>query len=231
MVASQPFTSLSKNYSDTLEYIFNNTGLTEFNYQTMLDLYNGLLCMQEANLLFPYWLNQSLWETIKDLTLEVSNLVYSNSKLLQLRAGPLLNELLSKMNSSSDSEISVHVYVTSPEHLFSLLTVLNSRSKLKLPAKGSVVSIELKNEGKMQKVDFWYLDGDNPTNWTQIVVNNDTNQRLLQTLEQQWRQMIPSNWAKACHKIAESSAATQNTGTSAAFHFFIVITITIINKR
>lgn len=203
-----------------MEYILDNTGLTEFNYQAALDLYNGLLCMQEANFRLPYWLNDSLLQTIEEITLKVTNLVYSDPKVSKLRTGPLLDELLSKLNSASDSKISVYVYVASPERLLSLLAVLNSRSTIKLPAKGSVVSIELKNDGDQRKVYFWYLDGDNPTNWTQIVTNNNTNECLLETLEQEWRELIPSE-RMACKQIEESdSAEAQNTGTISALNIF-----------
>lgn len=197
----QDFVQQHKNMLDDLSRI---TGVQTWERLNSVLLYDTLFIEKKYNLTTPKEV-ESYWDEFEEFALTALQWVYGSPKILKLRAGPLLQNMIENMNRKINGDMpkrKVQVYSSHDINISALLLALNITDVAR-PPYGATLLIELHQMSDDTKsVRLLYLNSTNPEQGVEephlLYLEGCSEFCPLQHLIESTRHVIPEDWSKEC---------------------------------
>lgn len=166
--SSDAVANIVAKYDNLITVLQNEAGYGQMKIGDVLDVYHALETESAALLAPPSWFNDTLMNELKDLTRELSYLIYSDDLAQKVISSPLLQLIASQINRiSTSNDIKMFVMTTKREKLLSFLASakVNTTDKI-YPSFGSAIAIEIyKSIYSGMFVNLLYNENPEKSNW------------------------------------------------------------------
>ncbi|KAI4483702.1 hypothetical protein M0804_007962 [Polistes exclamans] len=186
------------------DYYDELSNYTQQPVRTILDvefLYNVLEIEADHGLELPQWTKKYFNEKMRNLAARSIALLTSNTLLKRLYGGPLLKEVVNKMQEKIIRENSRRAYFYSVHDItmVNVLRTMGFTNEWFLPEYGATLIFELHsyyNEDREVKVS--YLNNSETIKPHPMEIPNCKKPCLLSNLLHIWKEVLPENWEEEC---------------------------------
>ncbi|KAK2584977.1 hypothetical protein KPH14_008508 [Odynerus spinipes] len=164
-------------------------------------LYNTLEIEEQSGLELPQWTKKYYNETMREIAARSLAIFTSNTLQRRLRGGPLLKEILNRMQDTTIKKDWKKAYFYSAHDitLVNVLRAMGFTEELFKPEYGATLIFELRSLGiDKQEVKVAYLNSSQSNEVHPMKIPNCNAPCLLPDLLNVWKDVIPANWDEEC---------------------------------
>lgn len=182
--------------------------LTEFTGQNMTTitdvefLYNTLEIEEQFGLKLPKWTEKFYNDEMRQIAARSLAIFTSNTLQRRLRGGPLLKDILGRMNAAKTGRDTRKAYLYSAHDitLVNLLRTMGFTDELFKPDYVATLIFEMHSntENEDREVKVLYLNSSRTAVAHPMQIPNCSEPCLLGNLMDVWKDVIPDNWDKEC---------------------------------
>lgn len=174
----------------------DQTGFDEINVSKIIQVYYSLQTELEASLTLPSWLNETMMNDLKQLSLQLEYALTDDQLIQKVVIGPLMrliDSFITTITSGNENDSKFFLLTTKQDKLLSFLAAIKANYSDKIyPKFASTVAIEIHESSINGKFyNFNYLDNPEKTNWQPLVLDNSCESKfncpldyLLRLIEQ-----------------------------------------------
>ncbi|XP_012150040.1 lysosomal acid phosphatase [Megachile rotundata] len=194
--SARPGTPSAEYYKQLSSYAGKNIAtITDVEF-----LYNTLEIEQLHGLKLPAWTNEYYNLRMRELAARSLAIFTSNVLQQRLRGGPLLKEILTRMQAfkNGDDTRRAYFYSAHDTTLVNLLRTMGFTNEYFKPDYGAMLIFQLHNVSDFTEIKLMYRNNSNTATPHPMEIPKCTTPCTLENLTSLWKNVLPDNWDDEC---------------------------------
>lgn len=165
--SSDSVTSLFSQHEKLISLLQDQTGFNEINISTIIDIHQALETELAASLTLPSWLNDSLMNDLRRVSVDLQYLINAQQLTQKVVAGPLFQLIAPFVSSiANNGDAKLFLLTTKQAKLLSFLATAKANLTSQIyPSFGSSIAVEI-YQSPTKGMYFNLLYNDNPESST-----------------------------------------------------------------